>query len=134
MVEVEPTFLHEIERGRRPNYAFIPALADQLLVADFDRVLTVEKSVVADWKRVEGYKTWNAESVELTFCFIRDEDEPTTFHHQRWEEHLSRWLKRVPTSGRFVDVDGVVLTMDDRTAREYLESDPLDVDHLSSSP
>jgi hypothetical protein len=42
-------------------------------------------------------------------------------------------LKRVPATGRFTEVDGAVLTLDDLTAREYVESDPLDVDHLSST-
>jgi len=42
------------------------------------------------------------------------------------------WLKRVPAAGRFATVDGAVLTLDDLTARDYVESDPLDLDHLSS--
>jgi hypothetical protein len=29
-------------------------------------------------------------------------------------------------------VNGVVMTLDDLTARDYVESDPLDLDHLSS--
>jgi hypothetical protein len=40
-------------------------------------------------------------------------------------------LKRIPATGRFTDVDGVVVTLDDLTARDYVESDPLDLDHLS---
>ena len=36
------------------------------------------------------------------------------------------------TSERFVRVDGVVLTLDDLTARDFVESDPLDLDHLST--
>ena len=49
LVEVEDRTLHEIERGYRPNYALVPALQSRRLVADLDRVMTVEKSIVANW-------------------------------------------------------------------------------------
>lgn len=193
LVDVDEGALHEIERGRRPNYAFVAGVSGQLLVADLDRVMTVEKSVVADWERVEGCRSdddarrlalalarkrarvafpddfvafasplmsrmstkhdkesdegralralreiriqaapsWDAEEVRLTFCFIRNEDEPT-FAKQGWDHYLKAWLKRVDAAGRFVEVDGIVQTLDDLTAREYVESDPLDLDYLST--
>jgi hypothetical protein len=193
LVEVEESVLRETERGRRPNYAFIPGVADQLLVADLDRVMTVEKSVVADWERLQGCldddstrrlslalarkrartafpddfvafasplmkrmlskhdkesdegralralrelrvratPSWDADEVTLMIWFIRSEDEPS-FENQGWDQYLDAWLKRVPKKDRFVDVAGVVTTLDDLTAREYVESDPLDLDHLSS--
>ena len=37
LVEVGDQVLREIERGRRPNYGFIPGVADCRLVADLDR-------------------------------------------------------------------------------------------------
>lgn len=46
--------LHEIERGQRPQFAYIHGVADQGLVADLDRIMTVEKAVVAGWRRVAG--------------------------------------------------------------------------------
>lgn len=192
LVEVDETVLREAERGRRPNYAFIPGVADQQLVADLDRVMTVEKSVVAGWERVPGCLDdddtrrlslalarkrartafpddfvafasplmkrmsskhdkesnegralralreirvraapfWDADEVGLMFWFIRNEDEPT-FENQGWEYYLAAWLKRVPEKARFIDVAGVVTTLDDMTAREYVESGPLDLEHLS---
>ncbi len=54
LVEVDADRLAEIRRGRRPNYAFLPGTEPQGLVADLDRVMTVEKAVVADWERVVG--------------------------------------------------------------------------------
>lgn len=54
LVEVGADKLAEVRRGRRPNYAFLPGVAPQGLVADLDRVMTVEKAVVADWDRVVG--------------------------------------------------------------------------------
>ena len=194
LVEVDDRVLHEISRGRRPNYGFIPGVACYRLVADLDRVMTVEKTVVAVWERTEGCRTdddarrlslalarkrartafpddfvalarplvdrismkhdkrsdeghalralreirvraapsWDADAVELMFWFIRDDDDPglgTT----GWEHYLTALPKARPQSGRFVRVDGVVQTLDDLTARDYVESDPLDLDHLSVS-
>ncbi len=193
LVEVEESTLRLIERGHQPGYAFIAGLAGQRLVADLDRVMTVEKSVVASWERLQGCQTdhdarrlslalarkrarfafpdafvhlasslqdrlsskhdkesdegralrarrevrvraapsWEADEVRLTFWFIRDED-ALQFEGTGWDHHLQAWMARVPASGRFKEVDGLVLTLEDLTARDYVESDPLDLDHLSN--
>ncbi len=193
LVEVDGQVLHEIERGRRPNYGFIPGVADRRLVADLDRVMTVEKPVVAGWERIEGCRTddetrrfslalarkrartafpddfvvfarplmdrmserhdrqsdegralrslreirvraapsWDADAVELTFWFVQDDDEPA-FEIDNWELCLTALPQPESTYERFVRVDGVVLTLDDLTARDFVESDPLDLDHLST--
>ena len=193
LVEVNDRVLHEIERGRRPNYGFIPGVADRRLVADLDRVMTVEKAVVVVWDRIEGCRTdgearrfslalarkrartafpddfvafakpltdrmvgrhdkqtdegrvlrslreirvraapsWDADAVELMFWFIWNDDEPP-LETQGWEHCLAALPQPESTAGRFVRVDGVVLTLDDLTARDYVESDSLDLDHLST--
>lgn len=195
LVEVKENVMREIERCKRPQYAFVSGLGDQGLVADLDRVMTVEKSVITRWTRVKGClspedtrrlslalarkrarvafpddfvtlvqplmsrmstkhdkdseegkalralreirvraaPSWEAKEVELTMWFIREEDEPT-FGGRRWDEFLDSWLERVPEGGRFVQVQGLVATLDDLTARDYVESDPLDLDHLSTRP
>ena len=53
-VEVDERSLREIQRGRRPQYAYLPAAHDQRLVGDLDRVMTVEKAVLMRWQRQEG--------------------------------------------------------------------------------
>lgn len=193
LVTVDEDKLNEIKRGHRPNYTHIPGVSDHRLVADLDRVMTVEKAVVAQWDRVAGClddndarrlslalarkrariafpddfvsfvgplknrmstkhdresdegralrtlreirvraaPSWDAESIQLMFWFIRNEDQPT-FEKQGWDALLTAWLSRIPAGGRFAEVLGMVLTLDDLTAREYVESDPLDLDHLSS--
>ena len=193
LVEVDDLRLHEIERGRRPNYGFIPGVADRRLVADLDRVMTVEKSVVAGWERIEGCRTddetrrfalalarkrartafpddfvvfarplmdrmserhdrqsgegralrslreirvraapsWDADAVELTFWFVRNDDE-SAFEIDNWEFCMTALPQPESKYERFVRVDGVVLTLDDLTARDFVESDPLDLDHLST--
>jgi len=55
LVEVDDVRLREIQRGRRPAYAFVPLLAKRKLAADLDRVMTVEKPLVATWERTQGW-------------------------------------------------------------------------------
>ena len=81
--------------------------------------------------RVRAAPSWDDDSVEILFWFIRNENQPN-FNGRGWDKLLEDWLKLVPAKGRFSSVDGVVITLDDMTAREYVESDPLDLDHLSS--
>lgn len=193
LVAVDEEELHQIERGRRPRYAVAPGVANDNLVADLDRVMTVEKGVVASWHRVAGCRTdaetrelarslarkrvrfafpddfvvlvrklqsrlqdkhgkesdegralralreirvsaapsWSADAVSLTFWFLRGDEQPD-FEGTGWDEHLKAWLKLVPTSGRFRPVEGLVATLGDLTARDYVGSDPLDLEHLSA--
>lgn len=70
LVKVDDTTFHEVEFGRRPNYAFVPGAAQQQLVADLDRVMTIEKSVVAGWVRVEGCTT-DADTRRLSRALAR---------------------------------------------------------------
>lgn len=193
LVEVDSESLRTIERGYRPRYAFIPGVSQQQLVADLDRVMTVEKAVVAMWERTQGCRndseirglaqalarkrsrhafpddfgafaselqrrlqkkhdkkslegralralreirvaatpSWNADPAELFFWFIRN-DEDLGFEGQSWDHHLARWLDLVPETGRFKPVHGQVASLADLSAKDYVESDPLDLDHLST--
>jgi len=57
LVEVDTERLAEVAKAKRPAYAFVPGLEARQLVADLDRVMTVEKPVVIGWERVEGCRT-----------------------------------------------------------------------------
>lgn len=193
LVEVSADHLLQIRHGRRPGYAFVPALEAQRLVADLDRVMTVEKSIVATWTRTPGSSTdeearafsealarkrrrfafpddftalakklherlaekhdketdegralralrevrvraspsWDAARVEVLFYFVPRDNAPLP-GGEGWDARLEDWMKLLPaSSGRFTSVHGIVRTLDRMTAREYVESDPLDLDHLS---
>jgi hypothetical protein len=72
--EVDSGFLDEVKRGRRPRFAFIPAIVDRLLVANLDAVNTVEKSIIAavdPQDRIRGCRT-DAEIRELAFALSRN--------------------------------------------------------------
>lgn len=192
LVAVKEQVLNEIRRGRRPQYAFISGASAYSLVADLDRVMTVEKAVVAGWKcqqgcssdqevrllgkalarkrvrfafpddfiervnelqsrlqnkhpklspegealralreiRVRAAPAWSHNEIQLMFWFIREEEE-IQFQGVEWYNLLDKWMKLVPEGGRFQSVKGQVLTLEDLTAKDYIESDPLDLDHLS---
>jgi hypothetical protein len=48
--------LEEIRRLKRPQYAYIAGVAEYNL-ADLDRVMTVEKAVIATWAKIQGCKS-----------------------------------------------------------------------------
>jgi hypothetical protein len=193
LVAVDDQYLQDIHRLKRPRYAYIAGVAEFNLVADLDRVMTVEKAVVAGWERISGCPSdadtrllaealarkrsrfafpddfnefakdlqkrmqkrhdkadddgvglralreirvraapaWDAEQVELMFWFIRAEAD-VRFKNKEWHELLAEWLKLLPPSARFSAVDGTVVSLDDMTAKDYLQSDRLDLDRLSS--
>lgn len=193
LVEVDEQKLPEIQRGKRPQYAYIRGVVEHKLVADLDRVMTVEKAVVAAWRRTPGCQTdeeirllgqalarkrvrfafpddfvnfvrrlqerigdkhekysdegkalralreirvraapsWNASEIQLMFWFIRNEEQ-VQFQELEWEKWLKQWLELLRASGRFQSVEGLVVYLEDMTAKDYIESDPLDLDRLSS--
>jgi hypothetical protein len=82
--------------------------------------------------RVRAAPSWDAAEVEILFWFVRNEEE-VIFEGKSWPDLLNSWLKLAPASGRFKAVEGQVVVLEDMTARDYVESDPLDLDHLSTS-
>ena len=54
LLEVSAAHLSEIQKGYRPQFAAIPGVSAKKLVGDLDRVMTVNKQVVAGWTRMQG--------------------------------------------------------------------------------
>jgi len=75
LVEIDEDGLHEVERARRPAYAYLPRLADRRLVAHLDRVMTIEKPVVAKWRRTAGCST-DDESRRFARALARQRERP----------------------------------------------------------
>lgn len=193
LVEVDVDRLREIQRGQRPAYAFVPMLSARRLVADLDRVITVEKPLLGRWERTPGWRTdaearafalalsrkrarfafpddfteltrrlqsrlkgkhekntvegiglralreirvhgspsWDAPQVDVFFWFVRDEAD-SDIEGKSWADLLEKWLELVPSASRFKSIAGQVVTLQDMTAQDYVDSDPLDLDHLST--
>lgn len=194
LIEVDEDDFRQIERGWQPGFAMVPLLSAQRLVADLNRVMTVEKPVVAKWPRTPGRSTddearafaaalarkrarfafpddfgrfakkledrlaekhdkqsdegralralrelrvqaspsWNAAGVSLMFWFVRHDRNPD-FEGRSWSDLLDSWLRLVPASGRFIQVEGQVATLEETVAADYVYSDQLDLDYLSTS-
>lgn len=193
LVEVPETLLNEIRVFKRPGFACVPKTVEDRLVADLDRTMTVEKSLVATWNRTPGCETdeqvrdfanalarkrtrfafpddfvaaaqrlqerlvdkhnkksdegahlrslreirvraapsWDADEVELSWWFIK-EGEPVDAHID-WPKFLDRWLALFDQTGRFHGNVPIACRLEDLTARDYVESDRLDLDRLSAS-
>ena len=193
LVEVPKLWTEEIRRLKRPAFAYVPATAGQNLVADLDRIMTVEKALVADWTHSRGWKTddelrkfaealtrkrarfafpddfvvaarklemrlierhnkhtdegvhiralreirvraapsWYTDDILLSWWFIKEADSVGT--PVNWESFLERWLALVDQTGRFRSNPPIACHLEDMTARDYIESDRLDLDRLSVS-
>jgi hypothetical protein len=185
--------LQNIRRGAKPRYAYVPGTAPRMLVADLDRVMTVEKGLLATWTRETGCPTnqdqrdfsealarkrarfafpedfvslvkplrsrvtqkhgkdspegkclgalreirvsatphWDDRIISLVFWFIViDGTDQAVLGLRR---QCETWMNAVMPAGRFLSVDWDVVTLDELSARDYVSSDSLDLDHLSSS-
>lgn len=196
LVKVDDENYAAICKHRLPAYAAVPLLAEQRLVAHLDCVMTLEKSVVAEWSRTPGCETdtqirnfsfalarkrvrfafpddfhdvvsglqkrltekhskgspegkalralkeirvqatpcWDADQVELFWWFIRDTTQPEPdLEGKSWADMLKDWLGKLTPDSKYTKIEGLVTTLADMTAEDYLNSDLLDLDHLSIS-
>ncbi len=191
VVEVKEDLIEEIRRLKRPAFAYIPSISDDGLVADLDRVMTVEKALLARLTRTPGWETdaelrdfalaltrkrsrfpfpddfvsatrklqaylrdkynkqtaegahlraldeirvraalsWADGEVHLGWWFIKSNDpEGVTVD---WSTLLKQWLDRFDQTRRFRIDSFIACRLEDMTARDYVESDRLDLDSLS---
>jgi hypothetical protein len=82
--------------------------------------------------RVAATPDWNASSIQLHFIFVR-QNEQTEMAGQSWAHWLTKWLAQITKAGRYTAVHGVVSSLSEIRADEYVVSDQLDLDHLSRS-
>ena len=191
LVEVAGPWAEEIRRLKRPAFAYVPTTADERLVADLDRTMTVEKALVAGWSRSPGWGTdaqlrdfaqalarkrsrfafpddfvttagnlqhrlvaehnrqtdegahlralreirvraapsWDDAKVRLSWWFVKDADPADV--RADWPTFLEQWLALFEPRERFRLDPPIACRLEDMTARDYVESDPLDLDRLS---
>jgi hypothetical protein len=79
--------------------------------------------------RVRAEPSWQDSKVELMFWFIREDT--NVMSQRQWSTHCDKWLKLILPYKQFSTIHGEVTTLADMTAQDYIESDPLDLDHLS---
>jgi hypothetical protein len=81
--------------------------------------------------RVRAAPSWDSEQVQLSWWFIKVAD--PEIGKVDWPGWVEKWIKLFPQSGRFQSDPPTVCRLEDMTARDYVESDRLDLDRLSSS-
>lgn len=80
--------------------------------------------------RIAATPSWSSDDVDLNFYFIHDSDQ-AKFRGKSWEDYCKNWVDLLETEGRFKTVVGEVRTLESLSAKEYVESDQMDLDHLS---
>ena len=80
--------------------------------------------------RVCAAPSWDSNPVRLSWWFIKDSD-PVGVSVD-WPRFLDQWLARFDQSGRFRLDSLIACRLEDMTARDYVESDRLDLDRLSA--
>ena len=191
LVRLDDATVEQVRKLKRPAFAYVSSMATKGLVADLDRVMTVEKAVVANWRRTSGWDTdaenrafaraiarkrsriafpddfvlaadrfrrrimekhnrmtvegshlralreirvraepsWSDDAVGLTIWFIKDGDPEG--ENPDWPDLVESWVRLFDESGRFRVKAAVACRLEDITARDYVESDALDLDSLS---
>ena len=81
--------------------------------------------------RVRAAPSWDNSDVQLSWWFIKDAD-PLNVQVD-WPTFLDRWLSLFDQIGRFRLDPPIACRLEDITARDYVESDHLDLDRLSVS-
>lgn len=82
--------------------------------------------------RVRASPSWDDGKVQVTWWFIKDADPEEA--DANWPKFLGRWLGLFDQAGRFRLDPPVACRLEDMTARDYVESDHLDLDRLSVPP
>ena len=79
--------------------------------------------------RVRAAPSWDDGEVHLSWWFIRDADPVDA--PVDWSSFVDQWLALFDQTGRFRLEPPIACRLDDMTARDYVESDHLDLDRLS---
>ncbi len=70
LIRLDDEIVEQVRRLKRPAFAYVPGMVQKGLVADLDRVMTVEKAVVANLTRLPGWST-DAESRAFSCAIAR---------------------------------------------------------------
>lgn len=81
--------------------------------------------------RVRAAPSWDHETVELDWWFIKENDPEDT--QSEWGTFVERWIGLFEQAGRFKINSRTACRLQDISAQDYVESDHLDLDRLSVS-
>lgn len=81
--------------------------------------------------RVRAAPSWSDGEVHLNWWFVKETDPMDV--PANWSKFVNQWIELFSHSGRFNFDSSVACRLEDMTARDYVESDQLDLDRLSGS-
>ena len=81
--------------------------------------------------RVRAAPSWEDGEIQLSWWFIKDADPVDA--PVDWPSFLDQWFAHFDQTGRFRLDPPIACRLEDMTARDYVESDHLDLDRLSFS-
>lgn len=79
--------------------------------------------------RVRAAPSWNEKQIRLSWWFVKDSDPENV--DADWPSFMDQWLDLFDQTGRFRLDPPTTCRLEDMTARDYVESDRLDLDRLS---
>ena len=79
--------------------------------------------------RVRAAPSWDDGEVQLSWWFVKEADPADV--QADWSTFLDQWLALFNQTGRFRLDPPIACRLEDMTARDYVESDHLDLDRLS---
>jgi hypothetical protein len=86
--------------------------------------------------RITGSPSWDADAIDvfITFAPGSRAEANAVMSDDDWDELVDGWLRQAEPFGVIRAVDGAMIPLDELSALEYVESDALDLDHLSWAP
>ena len=82
--------------------------------------------------RVTADPHWESAGINVFLTFaLTDGAAAPEITEEEWAELVDQWLKLCKPNGVIRGIEGIVLPLDEMTAREYLDSDRLELDYLS---
>lgn len=83
--------------------------------------------------RITGAPSWSTDAVTvfLTFAPSTRGEADEVMTQEEWDQVVDGWLRRTEPFGVIRSIEGAMIPLDELTAREYIDSDPLDLDYLS---
>ena len=83
--------------------------------------------------RITGVPSWHAEKIDVFISFSPETKDVANdvMSDEEWNKCIEQWLTLVEPQGVIKSVDGAMNPLDEMTARQYIDSQPLDLDYLS---
>lgn len=83
--------------------------------------------------RVRAAPVWNHSSVEVTLYLVKESKPNVSVSNQKAREIIKTWESLIGSSLLYNPIKFELTNLETLSAQEYVESDPLDFDHLSQS-